>query len=98
MQYATPAEVLARPANAFVENLIGTGDRPFRLLSLGKVGDAVEPGPAEGEAIAADASLRDALATLLWSGRQALPVVAVDGSPLGRVTVDALVKRAARPA
>lgn len=98
MQYGTPAEVLARPANAFVENLIGTGDRPFRLLSLGKVGDAVEPGSAEGEAIKADASLRDALAALLWSGRQALPVVALDGSALGRVTVDGLVKRAARPA
>ncbi|BCH25699.1 ABC transporter ATP-binding protein [Mesorhizobium sp. L-8-3] len=98
MQYATPAEVLARPANTFVENLIGTGDRPFRLLSLGKVSEAVEPGPAEGEAITADVSLRDALAMLLWSGRQALPVVTAEGSPLGRVTVDELVRRGARPA
>jgi len=98
LQYATPTEILAKPASGFVETLIGTGERPFRLLSLGKVGDAVEPGSAEGEAVAADASQRDALAELLWSGRSALPVVAPDGSALGRVTVEGLVRRAARPA
>lgn len=98
VQYATPAEILTKPANAFVENLIGTGDRPFRLLSLGKVGDVVEAGKAEGDTIAADASQRDALAELLWSGRRSLPVVAPDGSALGCVTVEGLVKRAARPA
>ncbi|TIV05036.1 MAG: ABC transporter ATP-binding protein, partial [Mesorhizobium sp.] len=37
-------------------------------------------------------------AELLWSGRPALPVKSADGKPLGRVTVDGLVKRAARPA
>ena len=60
--------------------------------------DAVEKGTAEGEAIPGDASQRDALAELLWSGRPALPVKGEDGKPLGRVTVDGLVKRAARPA
>ena len=50
-----PAEILARPATAFVETLIGTGERPFRLLSLGTVGEAVEPGAAEGEPIRGDA-------------------------------------------
>lgn len=98
LQYGRPAEILARPASAFVETLIGTGERPFRLLSLGSVGDAVEPGSAEGEAIPATASQRDALAELLWSGRPALPVAGADGKVLGRITVDALVKRAARPA
>jgi osmoprotectant transport system ATP-binding protein len=38
-----------------------------------------------------------ALADLLWSGRTALPVVSVTGMPMGRVTLDALLKRAARP-
>lgn len=97
VQYAKPAEILARPASGFVETLVGASEKPFRLLSLGRVGDAVEPGSAEGEAIPADASQRDALAELLWSGRPALPVEDDDGKPLGRVTVDGLVKRAARP-
>jgi osmoprotectant transport system ATP-binding protein len=98
VQYAKPAEILAKPASAFVETLVGASERPFRLLSLGRVRDAVEKGTAEGEAIPGDASQRDALAELLWSGRPALPVKGADGKPLGRVTVDGLVKRAARPA
>lgn len=98
VQYAKPAEILAKPASAFVETLVGASEKPFRLLSLGRVRDAVEKGTAEGEAIPGDASQRDALAELLWSGRPALPVKGADGKPLGRVTVDGLVKRAARPA
>ncbi|RWB30502.1 MAG: ABC transporter ATP-binding protein [Mesorhizobium sp.] len=98
VQYAKPAEILAKPASAFVETLVGASEKPFRLLSLGWVRDAVEKGTAEGEAIPDDASQRDALAELLWSGRPALPVKGADGKPLGRVTVDGLVKRAARPA
>ncbi|BAB54301.1 MULTISPECIES: ABC transporter ATP-binding protein [Mesorhizobium] len=98
VQYAKPAEILANPASSFVETLVGASERPFRLLSLGRVRDAVENGAAEGEAIPGDASQRDALAELLWSGRPALPVKGADGKPLGRVTVDGLVKRAARPA
>jgi osmoprotectant transport system ATP-binding protein len=98
VQYAPPAEILARPATPFVETMVGTGERPFKLLSLGAVGDAVEPGTAEGEAIPSTATQRDALAELLWSGRPALPVVGPDGADLGRVTVQGLVKRAGRPA
>ncbi len=98
LQYASPAEILTRPATVFVETLVGTGERPFKLLSLGAVTDAVEPGTAEGEAIPAAATQRDALAELLWSGRPALPVTGADGRNLGKVTVDGLIKRAARPA
>ncbi|WP_395447299.1 ABC transporter ATP-binding protein [Aminobacter sp. UC22_36] len=97
IQYATPAEILAKPANDFVETLIGTSDRPFKLLSLGTVADAIEPGQALGEGIRAEATQRDALAELLWSGRAAMPVTSDDGTALGRVTIEGLVKRAARP-
>ncbi|QND59822.1 ABC transporter ATP-binding protein [Mesorhizobium huakuii] len=98
VQYARPAEILANPASNFVETLVGASERPFRLLSLGRVRDAVENGSADGVAIPGDASQRDALAELLWSGRPALPVQGADGKPLGRITVDGLIKRAARPA
>ncbi|AWC24474.1 ABC transporter ATP-binding protein [Aminobacter sp. P9b] len=97
IQYASPAEILAKPATGFVETLVGASDRPFKLLSLGEVRDAVEPGSADGEGIAAEASQRDALAELLWSGRAAMPVTSEDGTAIGRVTVQGLVKRAARP-
>lgn len=97
VQYAAPEEMLVKPATDFVETLIGAGERPFRLLSIGTVADAAEAGEAEGEPIAAGLSQRDALSALLWSGREALPVVTADGAPLGRVTLAALTRRAARP-
>ena len=56
-----------------------------------------EAGTADGEPLAADASQRDALSALLWSGRDALPVVGADGVPIGRVTLAGLARRAARP-
>lgn len=96
LQYAPPAEIIARPATPFVEELIGSGDRAFRLLSLSAVRDAVEPGEAPGEPIAATASMRDAYAEALWSGRDALPVTD-GGKIIGRVTIAALARRAARP-
>ena len=97
VQYAAPEEMLVSPATDFVETLIGAGERPFRLLSIGTVGDATENGTAEGEPLAAKASQRDALSALLWSGREALPVVGPDGAPIGRVTLAGLAPRAARP-
>ncbi len=74
LQYAPPAEILTRPATPFVQALVGTGERPFRLLSLSAVSSLMQPGEAAGPAIAGDSSLRDALAECLWSGREALPV------------------------
>ncbi len=97
VQYAAPEEMLVNPATDFVETLIGAGERPFRLLSIGTVGDAAETGSAEGEPLVAATSQRDALSALLWSGRDALPVVGADGSALGRVTLGGLARRAARP-
>ncbi|MCR6502252.1 ABC transporter ATP-binding protein [Shinella sp. CPCC 101442] len=97
VQYAAPEDMLVNPATDFVETLIGAGERPFRLLSIGTVGDATEAGIAEGEPLAAATSQRDALSALLWSGREALPVIGADGAPLGRVTLAGLTRRAARP-
>lgn len=95
LQYATPKEIIANPATDFVAELIG-GDRPFRLLSLSKVIDFVEPGEAEGEPIDGEANLREAYAECLWSGREALPVTR-DGEHLGRITLSKLARHAARP-
>jgi len=97
LQYATPADILARPATDFVEALIGTADRPFRYLSLSRLDGIVEPGRAEGAPMPVTATRRDALAELLWSGRTGLPVTGDDGALIGRVTRETLIRLAERP-
>ncbi|MFN7027275.1 MAG: ABC transporter ATP-binding protein [Pseudorhizobium sp.] len=94
LQYGAPDELVRRPANSFVETMIGASERPFRLLSMRRVEEAAEPGEAEGQAIEAHASQQDALAELLWSGRHAAPVVSIKGEARGRVTLEALLHRA----
>jgi osmoprotectant transport system ATP-binding protein len=96
LQCDTPQEIIANPATEFVAELIGTSERPFRLLSLGKVADHIEPGEASGTPLDASVSLRDAYAELLWSGRPALPVTR-DGQVVGQVTLAQLGRLAARP-
>jgi len=97
VQYATPSDLVKQPATDFVQSLIGENERAFRLLSIDTVGHAVEPGTAQGAPLTETTSQRDALSELLWSGRQAAPVVGADGSPLGKVTLEALSRRAAGP-
>ena len=92
LQHATPAELLMHPADDFVERLVGTVERPCRLLSLTKVQDALEPGSAEGEPIMASESLHDALSRLMWTGRKALPVADVTGAIIGKVSVGGILQ------
>ena len=98
LQYARPAELLARPAEAFVERLVGTAERPFRLLSLAKVEDALEPGSADGESLSPSDTLREALSRLIWSGREALPVADASGAVVGRVSIDRILDFGRSPA
>lgn len=97
LQYASPADIMANPASPFVETLVGSSERPFRMLSFGCVADIVEPGEAEGAPIALDASLRDALAELLWSGRSAIPVHDDNGMIVGQAKLKTVLNRAAKP-
>jgi osmoprotectant transport system ATP-binding protein len=97
LQYAAPQELITAPATAFVGELLGTGERAFRLLSLRRIADLVEPGVATGEPISAELNLRDALDEALWTGRSAVPVVDSNGKPLGRVTLEKLTAFARRP-
>ncbi len=93
VQHGTPAEIITQPATDFVANMVGDVERPLRLLSLICLSEVIEDGPAEGEALPAGASLRDALSACLWSGRSAIPVER-DGARVGRVTFDAIRTRA----
>jgi len=97
LQYATPAELLTRPEEDFVERLVGNAERPFRLLSLAHVREALEPGSAEGEPLDLSASLHEALSRLIWSGREALPVADPSGTVIGRVSIAGILRHG-RPA
>lgn len=93
VQHGTPAQIISEPATAFVADMVGDVERPLRLLSLLPISEVVEDGAAEGAALPASASLRDALSACLWTGRTAVPVER-DGGVVGRVTLDAIRARA----
>jgi osmoprotectant transport system ATP-binding protein len=83
-QYATPAEILGRPANQFVSNFLGH-ERVLKLLSVTAIDPASlrrSPEPAVGPKVPATANLADALVELLAAGSPALPVFD-DGKYLG---------------
>jgi osmoprotectant transport system ATP-binding protein len=98
LQYAAPADLLTHPAAPFVEQLTGTAERPFRLLSLIRVQEAVEPGGAEGDALSLTTTLHDALARLIGLGKQALPVIDASGNTVGRISVEGILARGRLPA
>lgn len=97
LQHATPAELLMHPADDFVERLVGTAERPFRLLSLTRVREALEPGGAEGEPVTMADSLHEALSRLVWTGRKALPVADASGAIVGKVSVGGILQHGRPP-
>ena len=92
VQYDTPEAILARPADAFVEEFVGA-DRALKRLTLIRTSAVVEQrgGELPARAIAADASLRDALALMLTTGVDVLAVTGPGAAPpsgivtLGRI-------------
>ena len=84
-QYDTPREILEHPLDEFVADFVGR-DRALKALTLKTLGE-LELEPAGNEdgltRLAADTSLRDALAVLVAERRDTLLVVGADGSPLG---------------
>jgi osmoprotectant transport system ATP-binding protein len=75
VQHATPAEMLAHPADAFVEDFVGA-DRALKRLSLITLRALGRPGQVDGAPeVAADTSARDGLALMLGSGARVLNLV-----------------------
>ncbi len=92
-QCGTPLDILERPANEFVREFVGTQGLGLKLLSVHRVADRLRPGEAaEGEAIAADASLRDALAAMTARRTDRLPVVDAAGRQVGAIVLADLVR------
>jgi osmoprotectant transport system ATP-binding protein len=97
VQYDTPESILAQPADRFVESFVGT-DRALKRLALLRAEEVLEvQAPlAHSHTVSADASLRDALATMFASGVDALTIVR-DGAAIGVVTVAAIRRHAVIP-
>ena len=88
IQYDTPEAILIAPVDTFVEAFVGA-DRALKRLSLISARDASEPASdiLPRTAIAADASLRDALARMLSDGVDALVVIDPRQEPVGVLTL-----------
>ena len=93
LQYDRPAVLLTRPADPFVSRMTGISDRAMRLLSLTTAGEAALPGASDGPAVAASASLREALSELVWSGAESAAVMDADGTRRGCLTLAAILAR-----
>jgi len=97
LQYDTPARLLARPVDAFVESFVGS-DRALKRLGLLRAGDYARGGTLATDArhIAADTPLRDALSLLLESDG-ALAVVGERGDTQGALTLETIRAALAAP-
>ena len=89
-QYATPAEVLARPATPFVADFVGAG-RTLRRLDLLPATAALTGAspPPDGPAVAPSATLAEAMAALLSAVAPAVRVVE-NGTLRGAVTFESI--------
>ena len=84
VQQGNPLTMLTRPANDFVRQFFGRSELGVRLLSLRSVADYVRREErAEGEALAEEMTLRDALSLFVARGCEVLPVVNMQGQPCG---------------
>jgi osmoprotectant transport system ATP-binding protein len=92
VQYDTPEELLARPADEFVARFVGA-DRGLKRLSLTRLGELqLEPADAAtGPVLDSDTTLRDALSAMLNDGSRAVLVEVGDGSKR-QLTLDRLTE------
>jgi osmoprotectant transport system ATP-binding protein len=94
VQYDTPDNILAEPANDFVADFVGA-DRGLKRLNVWRLGDLeLDPAPEEpgGPTAALDMSLRDALSLMLVEGKERLTVVDGDERPVGTVALDSITR------
>ena len=88
LQYATPQEILTRPASAFVREFVGGAALGLKLLAQRRVRDHLHPGAAPaGEPVAQDAPMSEALSEMVLRGAELLPVRDAGGRIAGSVAL-----------
>jgi osmoprotectant transport system ATP-binding protein len=91
-QHDTPERFWLRPASPFVERFFG-GELSLEILSRHAVAD-IKLDPPDGEglpAVAAEATLREALATMVTHGEDRVRIVGTDGGSLGTLAFCSLI-------
>jgi osmoprotectant transport system ATP-binding protein len=93
VQYGTPDEILADPADDFVADFVGA-DRGLKRLLLRQLRDIeLDPAPTNGEelpTVTTTTSLRDALSMMVTRRVSSLVVVDEEGQPRGTVAMETL--------
>ena len=92
-QYASPQQLLMRPADEFVADFVGA-DRALKRLSLATAGELATPdegGPDGADVVVGtDTTVREALSAMLAAAAEEATVVDGGGRPAGTLTVDAI--------
>ena len=94
VQYDTPDNILAEPANDFVADFVGA-DRGLKRLNVWRLSDLELDSPPDepgGPTATANTSLRDALSLMLVEGKERLVVVDEEGRPTGTVALEAITR------
>ena len=101
VQFATAMQIVMKPADRFVADLVGAND-VLRRLSLISVKGALSPlsGPiaANEPSVRETALLRDALGALLESGADRVVVAGENGQPIGTLDLRAIQSAGTRDA
>ena len=93
VQLGTPLDILENPANDFVRDFVGHQGLGLKFLSVRRVADRLRPGEAaEGEPLALDASLSDALSIMTARHTERLPVCDAEGRTIGVIALSDLVQ------
>ena len=98
VQFGRPREIVEEPATDFVRDLIGQAEIGLKRLAVRHVSERMCPpgggGAADGAAaIAATASLREALSRMLAMGVEQLAVRDASGATVGAITMADVVRR-----
>jgi len=93
VQLGTPLDILENPANDFVRDFVGHQGLGLKLLSVRRIGDRLRSGEtAEGEPLALDASLVEALSAMTARRTDRLPVCDAEGRKIGVIALGDLVR------
>jgi osmoprotectant transport system ATP-binding protein len=92
-QLGSPLDILEHPASDFVADFIGRQGIGLKLLSVRKIADRMHAGEtAEGEPLALDTSLRDALSAMTTRRTNRLAVCDAAGHRIGAIALADLVR------
>jgi len=100
VQYDSPFHLLTSPADDFVRELLGADDvlRQLSLISVTAVMEPLNGWQPDGTLTVADtADVRRALSSLIAHGASEAAVTDGEGTPVGRVTLQAILREAAHP-